>query len=884
MKSNWKEKVLLGCAVLVRGAYVVQTADSTLYLVRDGLVGSPITFSELEAGMRGVERPLGGLVARKEREGSVVMDDQDKAMTGIEWGSGDRNARPSRSQEQREEIAGRMETYEEMKGTARERRMEGGMNTQSGVNTQGKLILPGIPSVCTIPVISTLPKIPPAQSIQTAVRNVPTSLNWNRRRIDKIVLEDDGCVVYGKMRIPIASLFGTPFLKDNISIMANSTHVPYIIDNLFVAVASIDLEICDIENLNRRTISMKYVVHWKEEYGDYAVEKNALVIEGVAYTFPSAVAGVFRIVQQGGLGYMVRLYNGSAQNAIRKCAYEMLNGEMNIGTNIGTHSGTNIEMEKDNRIESSRETDIKANNGLLTHIFDKPSKALRSIIEDHKYIPGINNRSNNCHSIRQLAGSGVYDHSYIKSIIDSSHAKAVPGIVRRYTDKHRPGRQTYSTDAPNQHFDLASLVHLYHRHSFFHYLIGHLNLLILGIALAGTAILLYRRNLRSLRRVADRTYTASFLGQPCLVYHIHEFGPTAELRPLKISQLVHIHGLSYAVLGLLPFRKIAVTEATQQYTGTDHPAFRAHMFAVVSGLEALHANALAHGLLCPENIRAAHDGSVKIQRIFCNPGWQSATRLSCPGALSFAQAQTDDFFALGCIIHFYITGHHPFDSVNPKRSKPIVGARVPNRAEYQHTARSPPSDPPFTQHTGNNHQSPIYYKALSDPGISAINQHIRNTAYYIRVEDYETHDLIYSCIFKGHFQASRHPYFWAADTKAEFICDVSDFLDSNFLYRDRIENMRAFVFERSWAAAIDPQILRHMEKRRQYRGDLLADLLRLIRNSYRHYQELTGRELQSFFTGGIIEYYLGRFPRLVLALYKYKHLRQHELFKKYYGS
>lgn len=88
---------------------------------------------------------------------------------------------------------------------------------------------------------------------------------------------------------------------------------------------------------------------------------------------------------------------------------------------------------------------------------------------------------------------------------------------------------------------------------------------------------------------------------------------------------------------------------------------KADLLMTVQGVQYLHSSGVVHGRICPENVRVSDNGQIKLQSMFDNQGWRSIRQLKNIRNKSYRPDESDDMFSLGCILHYYLTGYHPFD-------------------------------------------------------------------------------------------------------------------------------------------------------------------------------------------------------------------------------
>ncbi|KAM0680330.1 bifunctional endoribonuclease/protein kinase ire1 [Glugoides intestinalis] len=182
--------------------------------------------------------------------------------------------------------------------------------------------------------------------------------------------------------------------------------------------------------------------------------------------------------------------------------------------------------------------------------------------------------------------------------------------------------------------------------------------------------------------------------------------------------------------------------------------------------------------------------------------------------------------------------------------------------------------------------SKIYFKVLDDEAARYVEYNVIYNTFKIRLDDQVEHDLIYHCIkapiTKQTPKISFHPYFWTSIKCMEFICDVSDFLETNQNFKPKIEKCKRIVFSRPWIEYIDISMVRSMSLKRSYDYQSLCDLIRFIRNSHRHYQELRNKETFEILDGKIFYYFSHTFPEILMLLYRSTIFIDQIALKKYY--
>jgi len=158
----------------------------------------------------------------------------------------------------------------------------------------------------------------------------------------------------------------------------------------------------------------------------------------------------------------------------------------------------------------------------------------------------------------------------------------------------------------------------------------------------------------------------------------------------------------------------------------------------------------------------------------------------------------------------------------------------------------------------------------------------------------DAHDLIKAMIQRNPsarptaHQICEHPLFWTGERKLNFLCDLSDKLESNFTRVEEDQPRQApfssssqtakqlLVIERnakqalggvSWDTVLDVALVSNVQRFRAYDPTSVRDLLRLIRNKHHHFDELPEsmkEQMGGSNTAGLMEYFEARFPKLVI--------------------
>lgn len=540
---------------------------------------------------------------------------------------------------------------------------------------------------------------------------------------------------------------------------------------------------------------------------------------------------------------------------------------------------------------------------------------------------------------------GVYDFEIRGSelVLDDRAYELGAAIVAVYYSADYNGlrylTRLYEESVVNTDFSLPGYASSTEARSAKLYFIGgFIGFVVSGLVLALLSPFISARpSVRTTESVSDGVSVGVFVQQPCVVYRRRLLVPELAGRLLDVKN----DGLvSILYSGKVSYRAVLITELTRQFlsrrselinytfqaqddnkketpeatvteesSGTDIVGARTGgecyylgsrlipfdgssrklkdcVLAFVQALEFLHGRGLVHGCVCPENMRITEHGSLRIQCIFRNDGWQSPGQLSAGDEADGPVTQPtvrDDIFSMGCTIHYFLTGHHPFESAPP--GHPVTHPHAPSHIT------SPPADsdqnilsePELDAVTSEHYEpfcSAVYSRVLRQRRIPTIEANILGRRYRVRITDRIEHDLVYHCIFSGDIRISRHPYFWDWNEKMELVCDFSDFILNDVTIRPKIERLKPLIFRGPWSDSIDASLL--SATKRTYNTSKLVDLVRFIRNSYRHSIDIQNKQAYDRLEGGICQYFLNQFPRLFMAIYKNKHIRTEDAFKKYF--
>jgi len=517
--------------------------------------------------------------------------------------------------------------------------------------------------------------------------------------------------------------------------------------------------------------------------------------------------------------------------------------------------------------------------------------------------------------------------------------------------------------------------------------------IIIPCILALLVILYLNRNLKFGQCIIkDLIYTGMFVKNPCLIYRVSNrllkeyrraFGPkklsgvvtvlsesegwmhplmvtemTYQFRPVRPDQTIFTPSPGEGPL------KSRTEQIILRASNREHQdmirGFKDGLFAVVKCVEEIHSHEIAHGRICPENVRVATNGQIKLQCMIDSQGWRSPRQLKSLKSKGLRAKESDDLFSLGCLLHFYLTGYHPYDSRDFKMKQrksdkdapnwhtkddeasgdmPIVDTDSPHRVDkgrkasesVLHGIRSAlywllrqaygmmllglqsmlrrlilcvlPTTLVTTVYTAvtTAHAQTLGRVFKGSPLIPAdqihtrmlpdeISRHIEFNILYgtrgLRLTNQVEYDMIYHC-FKSsanelNLKLTAHPFFWNDSKCLEFICDVSDFIETNSALKPRVEKNSHVVFVGSWMEYLDEAIVKGASSKRNYDHQSVCDLIRLIRNCHRHYQELKGGAMFDLLEGNLFFYLSSVFPGLLMYLYRSPVFKNQLVLQKYY--
>lgn len=144
----------------------------------------------------------------------------------------------------------------------------------------------------------------------------------------------------------------------------------------------------------------------------------------------------------------------------------------------------------------------------------------------------------------------------------------------------------------------------------------------------------------------------------------------------------------------------------------------------------------------------------------------------------------------------------------------------------------------------------------------------------------------------------QHPFFWPAEKRLTFLCDVSDHWereprDPPSAHLVHLETYAPIIIgpppHCNFLAKLDKKFIDSLGKQRKYSGDRLLDLLRALRNKKNHYEDMeeSVKAKVGPLPHGYLRYWTVRFPKLLMACYQCVldcGLQGEPRFRPYFGS
>jgi serine/threonine protein kinase len=207
-----------------------------------------------------------------------------------------------------------------------------------------------------------------------------------------------------------------------------------------------------------------------------------------------------------------------------------------------------------------------------------------------------------------------------------------------------------------------------------------------------------------------------------------------------------------------------------------------------------------------------------------------------------------DTFSLGCVFYFILTGGHPFGAIL-------------NLGKCQDNIMSPEYKPTFAElyeHDYSAHQAFVAEDLIHRMICSNAEDRIQSQ----KIEE--------------------HPFFWSKIKMRDFFIRLGNYVKDKddrkvTSFKEKLEEDASEIIDGNWLQKLD-QVARSDVK--SYDGDKICSLLQVIRNKIEHFEQIRVKELRKIYLwspDGVVEYYMERFPKLVLYTYRVLEMSELEL-------
>ena len=692
-------------------------------------------------------------------------------------------------------------------------------------------------------------------------------------RLDKIFVNSDGFIEFLNLKIPIKDLLHTPFVEQGIYISATQENYPTILNNTIVILSYTRIFLLDFYDYSSKVLRFKQVLYLYQIYENIPMTDKKVLLNESWWTFNSSIVAVFRIEEKDGINFMLKIVNKS---------------------------------------------------DLVNYSYSRPEKKSRKgiIVLIILIIPIVLYFTKHLKYSTTIIKNKLFLGKFVKK--DCLIYKVCIMDLKEHREMHEKVKN-------------PCFVHIYYESE------GFFNPLI----------------------VTEKTF---------------QFKP--EFKNTEVEQSsVSSYNLDITNISVLTdkFPKECFAESSK----VKNDILKSAIHKIITYFEQLHSMGVVHSQICPENIRLTMQDNIKIQRIFDNSGWKSINQLKNIKKKNYKVQESDDIFSLGCVIHYYLTGYHPFDLRNfvkkdRKASKKITEFEVDTQnnnelelLENESDINQNDDNQVLTDNKNEEHVlqtsktnkaidllsnsinqlskrivnlkiymlntieacqclifeklllnqairiindsyqriksflrpclnligiwpkkfnkseiEAIYKKIIPEDKINYIDYNVMFSTFRIRLEDQVEHDFIYHSIKiqddNRKLKLSAHPYFWDDSKSLEFICDVSDFLESNTNFKPRLERVKKVVFQGSWLDYLDTNLIKAGSIKRTYDFNSLCDMIRFIRNINRHFQEINSNSAFKALEGRLFSYFSQIFPELLMLLYRNGSFKDQYVFKKYY--
>ncbi|KYQ89321.1 putative protein serine/threonine kinase [Tieghemostelium lacteum] len=286
------------------------------------------------------------------------------------------------------------------------------------------------------------------------------------------------------------------------------------------------------------------------------------------------------------------------------------------------------------------------------------------------------------------------------------------------------------------------------------------------------------------------------------------------------------------------------------------PQMKQMIYELLQGLSHLHSLNIVHRDIKPQNILVDPNNRIKISDMGLGKlldiddasltfnseghGWQPAEYLNGTNK----NTKKVDIFSMGCVIYYLITGLNPFGTRFNREKNVLKG-----KYDIELVTANP-----------NLHQL-IQTMIHSDP---------------------DKRPTVQECL--------EHPFFWNTHKRISFLASSSDYLEfekpTSPLNVEIDSHIEEVAVGGDWWLYMDKILIDNIGRYRKYNGKSIRDLLRVIRNKFNHYRDLSPEEKICLgnLPDGFLSYFEKKFPKLLIITYLFVHknLKNEAYFKQYY--
>ncbi|EGC29399.1 hypothetical protein DICPUDRAFT_58819 [Dictyostelium purpureum] len=281
------------------------------------------------------------------------------------------------------------------------------------------------------------------------------------------------------------------------------------------------------------------------------------------------------------------------------------------------------------------------------------------------------------------------------------------------------------------------------------------------------------------------------------------------------------------------------------------------IYELFKGLEHLHSLNIVHRDIKPQNILIDPNNRIKISDMGLGKaldrdeasltftsdshGWQPAEYLNGTNR----NTKKVDIFSIGCVVYYLLTGTHPFGQRFNREKNVLKG-----KFDIELIADKPDLHQLI--------QSMIQFNPDKRPSI---------------------------------IECLNHPFFWESHKKLSFLVAASDYLEfekPTSPLNVEIDSHIDLVTDGDgdWWLKFDQVLIDNIGRYRKYNGKSIRDLLRVIRNKFNHYRDLSLDEQNCLgsLPDGFLNYFESKYPKLFITTFLFvsKNLKTDQYFLQYF--